>query len=71
MSTFTIRLNDQIKEKFDYEISFNETTQYSIVEYARAKYGPDALVFDMTDKEHVKPVLQKSDIIQKSKAVTR
>ena len=71
MSAFTIKMNDQIKESFEYEISFNETTQYSIVEYARANYGPDALVFDMTDKEHVKPVLQKSDIIQKSKAVTR
>jgi len=71
MSAFTIKMNDQIKESFEYEISFNEATQHSIVEYARAKYGPDALVFDMTDKEHVKPVLQKSDIIQKSKAVTR
>ena len=53
MIAFIIEQNAEIKERFGYEIPFNETTQQSIIQYARAHYGPDAVVRNMTNEEKI------------------
>lgn len=58
MIAFIIEQNHEIKEMFSYEIPFNNTTQQSIIQYARANYGPDAVVRNMTNKEKVEFRLQ-------------
>ena len=51
MIALVIEKDGEIKETFGYEIPFNETTQQSIMQYARASYGPDAMVRNMTNEE--------------------
>jgi hypothetical protein len=51
MFAFVIEQDGQIKEAFGYEIRFNEKTHQSIVEYARAQYGPDATVRNLHNPE--------------------
>ena len=58
MIAFIIEQNHEIKETFSYEIPFNNTTQQSIIQYACANYGPDAVVRNMTNKEKVEFRLQ-------------
>jgi len=53
MIAFIIEQNHEIKEKFGYEIPFNEMTQQSMVQYACANYGPDSVVRNMTNEEKV------------------
>ncbi len=61
MIAFNIELNDDVKETFSYEVQFNEATQQSIIQYARANYGPDAMVRNVTDEEKVNFRLQDRD----------
>jgi len=58
MIAFIIEQNHEIKETFSYEIPFNNTTQQSIIQYARANYGPDSVVRKMTNEEKIKFTLQ-------------
>ena len=51
MSAFVIEKDGEIKEKFSYEILFNEATQQSHVAYCVANYGPEAVFRKMTDEE--------------------
>ena len=51
MSAFVIEKDGEIKEKFSYQILFNETTQQSLVAYSHANYGPEAVFRQMTDDE--------------------
>jgi hypothetical protein len=51
MSAFVIEKDGEIKEKFSYQLRFNETTQRSLVAYSRANYGPEAVFRQMTDEE--------------------
>lgn len=51
VSAFIIEKDGEIKEKFSYEIPFNETTQQSLVAYSHANYGPEAVFRLMTDAE--------------------
>ena len=51
MVALVIEQSGEIKERFGYEIPFNETTQQSILEYARAHYGSNAIVREMTKAE--------------------
>jgi len=61
MIAFIIEQNDEVKETFGYEVPFNEATQQSIVQYARANYGSDAMVRNMTDEEKANFRLQDRD----------
>lgn len=58
MIAYIIEQNHEIKERFGYEIPFNETTRQSIIHYALANYGPDAVVRNMTNKEKDEFMLQ-------------
>jgi hypothetical protein len=51
MIAFVIEQNGQIKEAFGYEIPLNQASQQALVEYARANYGSDATLRQMTDIE--------------------
>jgi hypothetical protein len=51
VSAYVIEKDGEIKEKFSYEIPFNETTQQSLVAYSHANYGSDAVFRHMTDHE--------------------
>jgi len=61
MIGFIIEQNDEVKETFSYEVPFSEATQKSIIQYARANYGPDAMVRNMTNEEKVNFRLQDRD----------
>jgi hypothetical protein len=61
MIDFIIEQNDEVKETFSYEVPFNEATQQSITQYARANYGPDAMVRNMTNEEKANFRLQERD----------
>jgi|KBSSwiStaDraftv2_1062776.scaffolds.fasta_scaffold255087_2 hypothetical protein len=61
MIAFIIERNAEIKEMFGYEIPFNELTQQSIIQYAHAQYGSDAVVRHMTNEEKVKFNFQAQD----------
>jgi len=61
MIGFIIEQNDEVKETFSYEVPFNEATQQSIIQYARANYGPDVMVRNMTNEEKVNFRLQDRD----------
>ena len=50
VSAFVIEKDGEIKEKFSYEISFNKTTQQSLVAYSHANYGSEAVFREMTDE---------------------
>ncbi len=64
MFAFVIEQNGLIKETFGYEIRFNEKTQQSIVQYARAQYGPDAIVRDINnDERHQFSLTPRLDVI--------
>lgn len=51
MISFAIEQNHEIKEAFGYEIPFTEATRHSIAQYARAKYGPGAIVRNLSNEE--------------------
>jgi hypothetical protein len=51
VSAFVIEKDGEIKEKFNYEVSFNKTTQQSLVAYSHANYGREAVFRQMTDEE--------------------
>jgi len=51
MSAFVIEKDGEIKEKFSYEILFNEATRQSLVAYSHANHGPEAVFRQMTDEE--------------------
>jgi len=51
MQAFIIEAAGEIKEAFSYERQLIEASRQGLVEYARATYGPDALVRQMTPKE--------------------
>ena len=61
MIGFIIEQNDEVKETFSHQVPFNEATQQSIVQYARANYGPDAMVRNMTSEENANFGLQDRD----------
>lgn len=63
MFAFVIEENGQIKETFGYEIRFNEKTHQSIVEYARAQYGPDAIVRNLNNQERRFSSTPRLDVI--------
>ena len=71
MIAFIIEQNDEIKEMFGYEIPFNETTQQSIIQYARASYGPDAVVRNMTNEEELKFTLQDQGQMHRNEWTTK
>jgi hypothetical protein len=54
MIAFIIEQNHEIREAFGYEIPFNEMTQQSMIQYARANYGADSVIRNMTNEEKVK-----------------
>jgi hypothetical protein len=61
MIAFIIEQNDDVKETFSYEVPFNQVTQQSIIQYARANYGPEAMVRNMTNEEEANFRLQEAD----------
>ena len=48
---FIIESLGDIKETFSYERPLNEGSRHALLEYARANYGPAAVVRNMTPAE--------------------
>lgn len=57
MSAFIIEQEGSIKEVFAYDRPLSEASYQALVEYARANYGPDAILRSMTEQEEANFVL--------------
>ena len=64
MSAFVIEKDGEIKEKFSYEILFNEATRQSLVAYSHANHGPEAVFRQMTDEEEADFIANARDSSQ-------
>jgi hypothetical protein len=57
MVSFIIEQGGQIKEAFQYERPLINQSYQALEEYARANYGPDAIVRPMTQDEEARYML--------------
>lgn len=57
MVSFIIEQDGEIKEAFQYERPLISQSYVALEEYARANYGPDAIVRTMTKEEEARYML--------------